>query len=171
MLQVMADGLGELGRLVDEGKIRHIGVSNETVWGMSQFLKLSEAKGLPRLASVQNEYNLIRRHFDQDHAELCHHEGVGLLAYSPLAAGVLTGKYLDGAVPAGSRGSLSAGHVAAERVLDARDQSLPRGREEARPRRRADGDRLRAHPPVHGLGDHRRHQPRSAQDRTSPRQT
>lgn len=109
VLAVLEDTLGELGRQVDAGKLRHIGVSNESAWGISQFLRLSELHGLPRLVSVQNEYNLIRRLFDLDLAELSHHEAVGLLAYSPLAAGVLTGKYLDGAVPPGSRGSLSAG--------------------------------------------------------------
>jgi aryl-alcohol dehydrogenase-like predicted oxidoreductase len=109
VLQVMADALGELGRQVEAGTIRFFGVSNESVWGMAKFLSLADGTALPRLATVQNEYNLIRRHFDLDHAELCHHEGVGLLAYSPLAAGVLTGKYLDGKIPAGSRGEVQKG--------------------------------------------------------------
>ena len=109
VLQVMADALGELGRQVEAGKIRFFGVSNESVWGMAKFLSLAEGTRLPRLATVQNEYNLIRRHFDLDHAELCHHEGIGLLAYSPLAAGVLTGKYLDGQMPKGSRGEYQKG--------------------------------------------------------------
>src|SRR5690606_39573410 len=64
---------------------------------------IAEARGLPRLVSVQNEYNLLRRHFDLDLAELSHHEDVGLLVYSPLAGGVLTGKYADGVTPPGSR--------------------------------------------------------------------
>ncbi|ODT67459.1 MAG: aldo/keto reductase [Pelagibacterium sp. SCN 63-23] len=95
--------LETLGVLVREGKIRHVGVSNETAWGIAQFLRLSEMHDLPRLVSVQNEYSLLRRHFDHDLAELSHHEDVGLLAYSPLAAGLLTGKYFDGARPRGSR--------------------------------------------------------------------
>lgn len=99
--------LGALDDLVREGKIRHIGLSNESAWGIAQWLKIAEAKGLPRVASVQNEYSLIKRAFDHDLAELSHHENVGLLAYSPLAAGILTGKYLDGALPAGSRGAIN----------------------------------------------------------------
>lgn len=92
-----------MGELVREGKIRHFGLSNETTWGIAQWLRLSEQKGLPRVVSVQNEYNLLRRLFDHDLAELSHYEDVGLLAYSPLAGGMLTGKYFDGATPAGSR--------------------------------------------------------------------
>ena len=96
--------LTTLGELVKEGKIRHVGVSNETTWGIAQWLRIAEAKGLPRLVSVQNEYSLLRRIFDHDLAELSHHEDVGLLAYSPLAGGLITGKYFDGQIPKGSRG-------------------------------------------------------------------
>nr|WP_314257233.1 aldo/keto reductase [uncultured Devosia sp.] len=96
--------LTTLGELVKEGKIRHVGVSNETTWGIAQWLRIAEAKGLPRLVSVQNEYSLLRRIFDHDLAELSHHEDVGLLAYSPLAGGLITGKYFDGQMPKGSRG-------------------------------------------------------------------
>lgn len=103
VLDNLTDMLEALGDLVSQGKIRHIGVSNETTWGILQYLRLAEAKGLPRLVSVQNEYSLLRRHFDLDLAEMAHHEQVGLLAYSPLAAGLLTGKYFDGATPKGSR--------------------------------------------------------------------
>ena len=103
VLANLEDMLDTLGDLVKEGKIRAIGVSNETTWGISQWLRIAEQKGLPRVASVQNEYNFLRRLFDHDLAELSHHEDVGLLAYSPLAAGMLTGKYVDGAVPKGSR--------------------------------------------------------------------
>jgi len=99
----MAEVLGAMGDLVREGKIRHFGLSNETAWGIAQWLKLSEQHGLPRAVSVQNEYSLIRRIFDHDLAEVSHHEDIGLLAYSPLAGGLLTGKYLDGATPKGSR--------------------------------------------------------------------
>lgn len=98
------DMLETLGVLVKEGKLGHVGVSNETTWGMAQWLRIAEARGLPRIVSVQNEYNLLRRHFDLDLAELSHHEDVGLLAYSPLAGGLITGKYFDGQMPKGSRG-------------------------------------------------------------------
>lgn len=103
VLANLEDMLETLGDLVKVGKIRAIGVSNETTWGIAQWLRIAEAKGLPRLASVQNEYSLLRRIFDHDLAELSHHEDVGLLAYSPLAAGILTGKYFGGATPKGSR--------------------------------------------------------------------
>ncbi|WEJ59008.1 aldo/keto reductase [Devosia sp. FJ2-5-3] len=103
VLDNLTDMLETLGALVAQGKIRHIGVSNETTWGVLQYLRIAEAMGYPRLVSIQNEYNLLRRHFDLDLAEMSHHEDVGLLAYSPLAGGLLTGKYFDGAVPAGSR--------------------------------------------------------------------
>jgi len=109
VLDQMEDALLGLGDVVKEGKVRHIGLSNETAWGISAWLKLAEGKGLPRIASVQNEYSLIQRVFDLDLAELSHHEDVGLLAYSPLASGVLTGKYLDGKIPAGTRGSIQPG--------------------------------------------------------------
>ncbi|MFC3073074.1 aldo/keto reductase [Shinella pollutisoli] len=95
--------LEALDELVKAGKVRAVGLSNETAWGTMQFLKHAEARGLPRMASVQNEYNLLYRSHDLDMAELSHQEDVGLLAYSPLAAGLLTGKYLDGARPEGSR--------------------------------------------------------------------
>jgi len=95
--------LEALGALVKAGKVRAVGLSNETAWGTMQYLRHAEDKGLPRMASVQNEYNLLYRSHDVDMAELSHHEDVGLLAYSPLAAGLLTGKYLDGARPEGSR--------------------------------------------------------------------
>ena len=101
--------LQELGRQVDAGKIRAIGLSNETCWGTMQFLRLAEAHGLPRVASVQNEYSLLYRTHDLDFAELSHHEDVGLLSYSPLAAGLLSGKYSGGQIPPGSRGAIQVG--------------------------------------------------------------
>ena len=103
------DMLETLGALVKEGKLRHVGVSNETTWGIAQWLRIAEQRGLPRLVSVQNEYNLLRRQFDLDLAELSHHENVGLLAYSPLAGGLITGKYFDGQMPKGSRGDYQKG--------------------------------------------------------------
>lgn len=109
VLANIEDMLGALDDLIQEGKLRHAGVSNETTWGIAQWLRIAEAKGLPRIVSVQNEYNLLRRHFDLDLAELSHHENVGLLAYSPLAGGLLTGKYNDGQMPKGSRGDYQQG--------------------------------------------------------------
>ncbi len=99
----MLDILQSLDELKKEGKIREIGVSNETCWGISKYLQLAKENNLPKMVSVQNEYSLIQRQFDLDLAELSHHENIGLLAWSPLAAGALSGKYLDGACPKGSR--------------------------------------------------------------------
>ena len=98
--------LETLGELVKAGKIRHVGLSNETCWGTAQFLQIAEAAGLPRVASLQNEYGLMHRIFDLDLAELSLNEDVGLLAYSPLATGLLTGKYSGGALPPGSRATI-----------------------------------------------------------------
>jgi aryl-alcohol dehydrogenase-like predicted oxidoreductase len=103
----IAEKLETLGELVKAGKLRAIGLSNETAWGTMQYVKIAEAKGLPRVASIQNEYSLLYRTFDLDLAEVAHHEQVGLLAYSPLGAGLLSGKYLDGARPEGSRGTIN----------------------------------------------------------------
>ncbi len=96
-----------LGEQVDAGKIRAIGLSNETCWGTSQFLHIAAEHGLPRVVSLQNEYSLMCRTHDLDLAELSHHENVGLLPYSPLAAGMLTGKYAGGDIPDGSRRSIT----------------------------------------------------------------
>ena len=87
--------LAALAELVREGKIRYVGLSNEHPWGVMEFVRLAEAHGLPRVASVQNAYSLVNRIFEYGLAEVCHRERVGLLAYSPLAFGHLTGKYLD----------------------------------------------------------------------------
>ncbi|RJS91218.1 NADP(H)-dependent aldo-keto reductase [Salinisphaera sp. Q1T1-3] len=97
------DTLGELGRLVDEGKIRHVGLSNETPWGVMRFLAAAETAGLPRVASIQNPYSLLNRSFEIGLSEVAIREQVGLLAYSPLAFGMLSGKYENGARPAGAR--------------------------------------------------------------------
>lgn len=101
--------LEALDGLVKAGKIRAIGLSNESAWGTAQFLSIAEANGWPRVASIQNEYSLLCRHYDLDLAELTHHEHVGLLAFSPLATGILTGKYLGGAMPEGSRATITSG--------------------------------------------------------------
>ncbi len=95
--------LDALGEIVRSGKVRQIGVSNETPWGVSRFLRLSEERGLPRIASIQNAYSLLNRTYEIGLSEMGIHEGVGLLAYSPLAFGVLSGKYMGGARPPGSR--------------------------------------------------------------------
>jgi aryl-alcohol dehydrogenase-like predicted oxidoreductase len=92
--------------LVRSGKVRHIGLSNESAWGTMTFLKESELRGLARVASVQNAYNLLNRTNETAIAEVCLREDVSLLPYSPLAQGYLTGKYLDGARPAGARTTL-----------------------------------------------------------------
>jgi len=90
------DTLAILGKLVDEGKIGHIGVSNESSWGVCEYIKQAELKGLPRIVAIQNLYNLTARQFETGLLdETCHRENVGLLAYSPLAFGQLTAKYLD----------------------------------------------------------------------------
>ena len=92
--------LEALGELVKEGKVRYVGVSNEYPWGIMNFVRLADEIGLPRIASTQNAYNLLNRLFETSLTEVCHREKVGLLAYSPLAFGHLTGKYLtDPAAP------------------------------------------------------------------------
>lgn len=92
-----------LNDLVKEGKIRHVGLSNETAWGVMRYLQLSDCLQMPRVASIQNPYSLLNRSFEVGLAEVAHREDVGLLAYSPLGFGVLSGKYLDGAKPEGAR--------------------------------------------------------------------
>lgn len=99
--------LETLDEFVKAGTIRAIGLSNETTWGTQKYLSVSEQNNLPRVASVQNEYNLLYRHHDLDFAELSHHEDVGLLSYSPLAAGLLSGKYLNGGRPEASRATIN----------------------------------------------------------------
>ncbi len=99
----LEETLAVLKELVDAGKVRAIGLSNETPWGVMKALQLAERLGLPRVASIQNPYNLLNRSFEVGLAEIAHRENVGLLAYSPLAFGVLSGKYLDGARPENAR--------------------------------------------------------------------
>ncbi|HEX5513324.1 MAG TPA: NADP(H)-dependent aldo-keto reductase [Gammaproteobacteria bacterium] len=99
----MEETLTALAKLVQEGKIRHIGLSNETPWGVMRFLAAAEQLGLPRVVSIQNPYNLLNRTYEVGLAEVSHREQVGLLAYSPLAFGMLSGKYLDGARPENAR--------------------------------------------------------------------
>ncbi|SHH71749.1 aldo/keto reductase [Cognatishimia maritima] len=105
----MCEVLEALKAEVDRGTIRAVGLSNETAWGTLKWLRLAEEHGLPRMQSVQNEYSLLYRMYDTDMAEMTAHEGVGLLAYSPLATGILTGKYQNGAEPEGSRVTIGSG--------------------------------------------------------------
>lgn len=103
----MVEVLEEAARLIAAGKIRHIALSNESVWGAAQWLSLAEAHGLPRMVTVQNEYSLLCRQFDTDWAELSVMEDMPLLAFSPLATGLLTGKYAGDVTPEGSRRALN----------------------------------------------------------------
>ena len=98
--------LEALAGLAKAGKVRHVGLSNETAWGLSRFLHLAETRGFPRVASVQNAYNLLNRTYETGLAEFHAREDVGLLAYSPLGQGYLTGKYQRGARPPGARSTL-----------------------------------------------------------------
>jgi len=97
------DILGSLKRFIDQGKIKHVGLSNETPWGLSKFLELSKEKNLPRMLSVQNPYNLLNRTYEVGLAEMSVREQAGLLAYSPLACGYLSGKYRNKKLPKDSR--------------------------------------------------------------------
>lgn len=91
----IAEQLLALGELVKAGKVRYLGLSNETPWGVMEFVRCAQQLGLPQVVSIQNAYHLMNRTFEAGLAEVCRHTGVGLLAYSPLAFGWLTGKYLD----------------------------------------------------------------------------
>jgi len=95
--------LNALKKFVDQGKIKYIGISNETPWGLSKFLEVAEQLNLPRIVSVQNPYNLLNRGYDIGMSEISCREKVGLLAYSPLAIGYLSGKYRDNQIPKNSR--------------------------------------------------------------------
>lgn len=97
------ESLRALQELVLEGKVRRVGISNETAWGVSEYLRLSREEGLVRIDSIQNPYNLLNRSFEVGLAEFACREDVGLLAYSPLAFGMLSGKYLDGQQPENAR--------------------------------------------------------------------
>lgn len=95
----LVETLEALSAEVKKGRIRHIGLSNETPWGTMKFLQLSKELGLEKIVSVQNPYSLLNRTYEIGMSEIAHHEGIGLLAYSPLAFGYLTGKYRHGARP------------------------------------------------------------------------
>lgn len=95
--------LSALAEVIKSGKVRYIGLSNETPWGVTEYLRLAREKGMPRIITIQNQYSLTNRTFEIGLSEICLREKVGLLPYSPLAMGVLSGKYLGGARPAGAR--------------------------------------------------------------------
>ena len=97
------DVLGELNKYVDKGKIRYVGLSNETPWGVMNYLKVSKEKNLPRMMSIQNPYSLLNRSYEVGLSEVSIREEIGCLAYSPLASGYLTGKYRNNNFPKGSR--------------------------------------------------------------------
>ena len=105
-LTPIIDTLEALSDLINAGKIRYIGISNETPWGFMEYLSLAEKHDLPKIVSVQNPYNLLNRSYEVGMAEISHREEVPLLAYSPLAFGALSGKYLDNQWPEGARMTL-----------------------------------------------------------------
>ncbi|MBJ3763434.1 aldo/keto reductase [Maribius pontilimi] len=121
MRQNVDDTMGALADLATEGKIRAFGLSNDSVWGTMQWLDAAARRDGPRVATMQNEYSLLCRQYDSDLAEMSHHEDVTLLAFSPLAAGLLTGKYQGGAMPDGSRMAINGtlGGRKTDRVFDA----------------------------------------------------
>lgn len=104
--KIIEETLETLDELVKEGKIHYIGVSNETPWGVSEYLRISREKGYNRIVTIQNQYSLINRTFEIGLSEICLRENIGLLVYSPLSSGVLSGKYLNGAKPEGARFTL-----------------------------------------------------------------
>lgn len=106
----LEESLETLATLIQAGKIKHIGLSNETPWGTLKCIHLAESKGLPLIQSVQNPYSLLNRSYEWGMSEIAHRENIGLLAYSPLAFGVLSGKYLNGARPKGTRLELFGNH-------------------------------------------------------------
>lgn len=97
------DTLTALDKAVKDGKIRYVGLSNDSPWGIMKYLDLAEKNGMPRITSIQVEFNLLKRSDDPYMAEVCVHENVAYLPWSPLGGGMLTGKYMNGARPAGTR--------------------------------------------------------------------
>jgi aryl-alcohol dehydrogenase-like predicted oxidoreductase len=97
------DVLGNLKKFIDQGKVRHVGLSNETAWGAKKYLEISKDHNLPRMMSIQNPYNLLNRTYEVGLAEVSIREQIGLLAYSPLASGYLSGKYRNKQMPKNSR--------------------------------------------------------------------
>ncbi|ABO22608.1 NADP(H)-dependent aldo-keto reductase [Shewanella loihica] len=131
-LTPIIDTLEALADLIKAGKIRYIGVSNETPWGLMKYLQLAEKHGLPRIISVQNPYNLLNRSFEVGMAEIAHREELPLLAYSPLAFGALSGKYIGGQWPEGARLTLFkrfARYTGSQMALDATQAYVELARE------------------------------------------
>lgn len=108
--------LETLQDFIKQGKIKHIGLSNETPWGTMKYLQTAEKYNLPRMATIQNSYSLIHRAYEYGMSEVSMRENIGLLVYSPLAQGVLSGKYLDGKTPEGARGTLFPNFIARYRT-------------------------------------------------------
>ena len=102
----MLETLQTCDELIKAGKIQHIGTVNDSAWGVNQFIKLAEQYSLPRIQSLQNEYNLLRRRDETDVMETCGLEDISYLTWSPLEQGVITGKYRNGARPVGTRMSI-----------------------------------------------------------------
>ncbi|MBB5212259.1 NADP(H)-dependent aldo-keto reductase [Microbulbifer hydrolyticus] len=127
----ISETLSALQELVDAGKVRHIGLSNETPWGMHRYLRLAAHGNKPRVASIQNPYSLLNRTFEVGLAEMAIREQCGLLAYSPLAFGTLSGKYLGGARPAAARLTLFERfqRYTGERAVSATEQYLSLARD------------------------------------------
>ncbi len=97
------DVLENLKKFIEQGKIRYVGLSNETPWGVMNYLQLAKDKGLPRMMAIQNPYSLLNRSYEVGLAEVSIRENIGCLAYSPLASGYLSGKYRNKKFPKGSR--------------------------------------------------------------------
>jgi len=108
-LDHMHAALEALDTHIKAGRIRHVGVSNESAWGTTKWTEIAAQHNLPKMQTIQNEYSLLHRLFDTDLAEVSHNEQVDLICYSPLATGLLTGKYQNGAIPSGSRADLVPG--------------------------------------------------------------
>jgi len=123
----LEETLEALTGLVQEGKVRYVGCSNENAWGVMKALWTADVNGLCRYATIQNNFSLLFRRFEDELADVCRREQVSLLPYSPLAGGVLTGKYQEGARPAAARFTLYAEHSPRTKVMLARflnDQTL-----------------------------------------------
>lgn len=116
--------LETLQDFIKQGKIRHIGLSNETPWGTMKYLQTAEEHNLPRMATIQNSYSLIHRAYEYGMSEVSMRENIGLLVYSPLAQGVLSGKYLNGKTPEGARGTLYPNFIARYRTKGAENAVL-----------------------------------------------
>ena len=159
------DIVGALDDHVKAGKIRWIGLSNERAWGTMSFLHHA-AGGKPRVQSIQNAYSLINRTFEMGLAEIAHREQVGLLAYSPLAQGYLTGKYQNGALPREIAQDVVQSPAALREAADgAGDRSLSRDRQAVRSRSGADGAAVRDDAAVRDVDDPRCDDDGAAQDR------